>query len=133
MRAIDANVILRYLTNDVPSKAKQAEELLKRVEEGSEEVFLPDIILADIIWILEGYYKQPREEIREWITAIISLQGLIFSDKDTALNALDIYLDKKIDWSDAFAASQMLQREITEIYSFDRHFDKIGGIARVEP
>ena len=133
MRAIDANIILRYLTNDVPSQAKQAEELLKRVEEGSEEVFLPDIILADIIWILEGYYKQPREEIREWITAIISLQGLIFSDKDTALNALDIYLDKKIDWSDAFAASQMLQREITEIYSFDRHFDKIGGIARVEP
>lgn len=132
MRAIDANIILRYLTNDVPSQAKQAEELLKRVEEGSEEVFLPDIILADIIWILEGYYKQPREEIREWITAIISLQGLIFSDKDTALNALDIYLDKKIDWSDAFAASQMLQREITEIYSFDRHFDKIGGIARVE-
>ena len=132
MRAIDANIILRYLTNDVPSQAKQAEELLKRVEEGSEEVFLPDIILADIIWILKGYYKQPREEIREWITAIISLQGLIFSDKDTALNALDIYLDKKIDWSDAFAASQMLQREITEIYSFDRHFDKIGGIARVE-
>lgn len=94
---------------------------------------MPDIILADIIWILKGYYKQPREEIREWITAIISLQGLIFSDKDTALNALDIYLDKKIDWSDAFVASQMLQREITEIYSFDRHFDKIGGIARVEP
>lgn len=133
MRTIDANIILRYLTNDVPDQAKQAEELLKRVEEGSEDVFLPDIILADIIWILEGYYKQTREEIREWITAILSLQGLTFSDKETALNALDIYLDKKIDWSDAFTASQMLQREITEIYSFDKHFDKIDGIARIEP
>ena len=133
MRTIDANIILRHLTNDVPSQAKQAEELLKRVEEGIEEVFLPEIFLADIIWILEKYYKQPREEIREWITAIISLPGLIFSDKDLALNALDIYLDKRIDWSDAFASSQMLQREITEIYSFDKHFDKIGGIARIEP
>ena len=133
MRTIDANIILRHLTNDVPSQAKQAEELLKRVEEGIEEVFLPEIFLADIIWILEKYDKQPREEIREWITAIISLPGLIFSDKDLALNALDIYLDKRIDWSDAFASSQMLQREITEIYSFDKHFDKIGGIARIEP
>ena len=133
MRTIDANIILRHLTNDVPSQAKQAEELLKRVEEGIEEVFLPEIFLADIIWILEKYYKQPREEIREWITAIISLPGLIFSDKDLALNALDIYLDKRIDWSDAFASSQMLQREITEIYSYDKHFDKIGGIARIEP
>lgn len=133
MRTIDANVILRYLTNDVPDQAKQAEELLKKVEEGKEDIFLPDIILADIIWILEGYYKQTREDIREWITAILSLQGLIFSDKDMALNALDIYVNKQIDWSDAFTASQMLQREITEIYSFDTHFDRIEGIARIEP
>ena len=133
MRTIDANIILRYLTNDVPDQAKQAEKLLKRVEEGSEDVFLPDIILADIIWILEGYYKQPREDIREWITALLSLPGLTFSDKDMALNALDIYLDKKIDWSDAFAASEMLQREITEIYSFDKHFDRSDGIARMVP
>jgi predicted nucleic-acid-binding protein len=133
VRTVDVDVILRYLTNDVPDQAKQAEELLKRVEEGNERVFLPDIILADIIWILEGYYKQTREDIREWITAILSLQGLTFSDKDTALNALDIYVDKKTDWSDAFTASQMLQREITEIYSFDRHFDKIENIVRIEP
>lgn len=133
MRTIDANVILRYLTNDVPDQAKQAEDLLKRVEEGNENVFLPDIILADIIWILEGYYKQTRENIQEWVTAIVSLQGLVFSDKDLALNALDVYTEKRVDWSDAFTASQMLQGEITEIYSFDKHFDKIDGIARLEP
>lgn len=132
MRTIDANVILRYLTNDVPDQAKQAEELLKRVEAGTEDVFLPDIILADIIWILDGYYKQTREDIREWITTILSLQGLTFSDKDMALNALDIYVDNKIDWSDAFTASQMLQRGITEIYSFDKHFNRIEGIAKIE-
>ena len=133
MRSIDANVILRYLTNDVPEQAKQAEELLNRVEVGNEDVFLPDIIMADIIWILEKYYKQTREDIREWITAILSLQGLTFSDKEMALNSLDIYVAKKIDWSDASAAIQMVQRDITEIYSFDKHFDRIDGIIRIEP
>ena len=133
MRSIDANVILRYLTNDVPEQAKQAEELLNRVEVGNEDVFLPDIILVDIIWILEKYYKQTREDIREWITAILSLQGLTFSDKEMALNALDIYVAKKIDWSDASAAIQMVQRDITEIYSFDKQFDRIDGIIRIEP
>jgi predicted nucleic-acid-binding protein len=133
VKTIDANVILRYLTNDVPAQAKRAEELLKRIEEGKENVFMPDIILADIIWILEGYYKQPRELIREWITAILSLQGLEFSDKDLALTALDIYVDTVIDWSDAFTASQMLDKKITEIYSFDKHFNRIDGISRIEP
>ncbi len=64
MRTIDANVILRYLTNDIPEQAKQSGELLKRVEKGNEDVFLPDIILANIIWILEGYYKQTKKEKR---------------------------------------------------------------------
>lgn len=133
MRTIDANVILRYLTNDVPDQAKKVEELLIKVEEGSEDVFLPDIILADIIWILEGYYKQPRGQIREWMTAILSLPGLKFSDKDLALTALDIYVDTGIDWSDAFATGQMFKRKITEIYSFDKHFNRIKGIVRMEP
>lgn len=133
MRIIDANVILRYLTNDVPDQARRAGELLTKVEAGSEDVFLPDIILADIIWILEGYYKQSRAQIRDWITTILSLQGLEFSDKNIALDALDIYVDKGIDWSDAFAVSQMTERGITEIYSFDKHFSRVDSITRVEP
>lgn len=133
MRAIDANVILRYLTNDVPDQAGQAEELLKRVEAGDESVFLPDILLADIIWVLEGYYKQPREQIRDWVTTLLSLEGLKFSDESVALAALDIYVDQGIDWSDAFVASQLADRGITEIYSFDKHFDRVDGVTRVEP
>ena len=107
--------------------------MLKKVEAGAEEVFLPDIILADIVWILEGYYKQPRELIRDWIAAIISLQGLEFSDKSIALDALDIYVDKGVDWSDAFAASQMFATRMYEIYSFDKRFSNIDGIVRLEP
>lgn len=133
MRTIDANVILRYLTNDLPDQATRAGELLKKVEAGIEEVFLPDIILADIIWILEGYYKQSRTQIRDWVTIILSLQGLEFSDKNIALDVLDIYVEKGIDWSDAFTASQMSDRGITEIYSFDKHFSRVDSITRVEP
>jgi predicted nucleic-acid-binding protein len=133
VRIIDANIILRYLTNDVQDQAERAGELLTKVEAGSEEVFLPDIILADIIWVLEGYYKQSREQIREWITTILSMQGLRFSDKNVALDALDIYVDLGIDWSDAFVTGQMINHGIMEIYSFDRHFDRIGAIKKIEP
>ena len=133
MKAIDANVILRYLTNDVPSQAAQAEELFKKLESGSEDVWLPDIILADIIWILEGYYKQPRGKNQDWITTILSLPGMNFSNKTIALTALDIYVTKNIDWSDAFTASQLVDRGIVEIYSFDRHFDRIPVLTRSEP
>lgn len=133
MRTIDANIILRFLTNDLPDQANRAGILLKKLEQRREKVFLPDLILADIIWVLEGYYKQPRERIRDLIITILSLPGLIFSNKDIAFNALDIYVENKIDWTDAFTASQMIAQGITEIFSFDKHFDQIKGITRIEP
>lgn len=133
MKTIDANVILRFLTNDLPDQADRAGDLLKKVEDKREKVYLPDIILADVIWILEGYYKQPREQIRDWIIAILGLPGLEFSSKTIAFNALDIYVENRIDWTDAFAASQMIAQGITEIVSFDKHFDRIKGITRIEP
>lgn len=133
MKTIDANVILRFLTNDLPDQANRAGSLLKRVEDKLEKVYLLDIILADVIWILGGYYKQPREQIRDWIIAILSLPGLEFSSKKIAFDALDIYVENRIDWTDAFAASQMIAQGITEIVSFDKHFDRIKGITRIEP
>ena len=133
MKTIDANIILRFLTNDLPDQADRAASLLRKLENREDTAFLPDLILADIIWVLEGYYKQPRAQIRDWMTTILSLPGLEFSNKEMALTALDIYVENKIGWSDAFTASQMLACGITEIYSFDHHFDKIKGITRIEP
>ena len=133
MKTIDANIILRFLTNDLPEQAYRAAFLLHKLEQHDETVFLPDLILADIIWVLEGYYHQTREQIRDLMIAILSLPGIEFSNKDLAFNALDIYVEKKIDWTDAFTASQMVSQGITEIYSFDKHFDRIKGVNRIEP
>ena len=133
MKTIDANIILRFLTNDLPEQANRAASLLHKLEQHHETVFLPDLILADIIWVLKGYYHQTREQIRDLIIIILSLPGIKFSNKDVAFNALDIYVEKRIDWTDAFTASQMVTQGITEIYFFDKHFADIEGINRIEP
>jgi uncharacterized protein len=133
VRGIDANIILRYLTNDVPDQADRAEALLRRLEAGTELAFLPDIALADIIGILEGYYKKSRVQIGSWLTSIISLPGIEFSDKEVAFSALDIFVQQAVDWSDAFMAAQMAGRSMTEIYTFDRHFERTKVITGVEP
>ena len=133
MRALDANVILRFLTDDVPEQASRCSELLKRVEAGTEEVWLPDLVLADIIWTLEKYYKQPKKRIRALLIPILNLRSLRFSSKKTAQKALQLYAEKNLDWTDAVIAAQMLARKQSEIYSYDRDFDKLKGVTRLEP
>lgn len=130
---LDANILLRFLTNDVPEQAARCTELLVRVETGTEKVLLPDIVLADVIWTLEKFYKQPKARIREIMAPILSLRNLRFSSKEAALNALSLYVEKNVDWTDAFVAAQMIARGQRHIYSYDRDFDEIPQVVRIEP
>jgi len=132
-RIIDANIVLRFLTNDLPEQADRCTKLLKRVEDGMEEVILPELVLADIVWILEKFYCQPKEKIRDLLIALLNLRGLRHPNKKTAKEALRLYAEKNIDWTDAFVASQMFMQKRYEIYSYDTDFERIEGITRLEP
>ena len=133
IRGIDANILLRFLTNDVPAQAQRCETLLIEVQKGNCLVFLADITLADVIWTLEKYYKLPREDIRLAMTRIIELKGLQLANKAQALTALDHYVEKNVDWTDSFMAAQLTARGIKEIYSFDKHFKRFETLTKIEP
>jgi len=49
------------------------------------------------------------------------------------LLALEIYAQKSIDFEDSLAAARMRLDQIEVIYSYDRHFDKLAWVKRIEP
>ena len=130
---IDANIVLRFLTNDIPKQADRCTGLLKRIESGLEEAWLPDLVLADIVWTLEKFYKQPKQRIQELLIPILELKGLRHNNKKISKLAFQLYVEKNIDWTDAFVAAQMITQKKCEIYSYDGDFDKVDGINRLEP
>jgi predicted nucleic-acid-binding protein len=130
---IDANIILRFLTNDDPIKADACTRLLEKLEQNEIMLWLPDLVLADIIWTLEKFYRVKKTAISDYITPIIRLRGLHCSHKETIFSALRIYAFQNIDWTDAFVAAQMLSGGMETIYSYDFDFERIKGIIRVEP
>lgn len=130
---IDANILLRFLLDDQPEQATRCTELLKRAEAGTERVLLPDLVLADVVWTLEKFYRQPKSTIREWVLSILALRGVRFSNKAIAREALRLYAEKNLDWTDAFVAAHMLVTGQGRIYSYDRDFDRVTGIQRLEP
>ncbi len=132
-RVVDANILLRFLTNDEPAQAAACETLLLRVESGQEKVFLPDIVITDIVWTLEKFYQVGKKRINELLTPVLAAEGLICKDKGQILTALAIYANKNIDWTDAFVAAQMIENGQREIYSYDQDFDRLPEIMKLEP
>jgi len=133
MRVLDANILLRYLLRDVPGQAERARALIHRIRDGREEVYMPDIALADVVWTLHRFYKRTRQEIRDVLLPILEMNGLRMRDKATVIYAVLLFAELGIDFSDALIAAEMLRSGREEIYTYDRDFDRVPGLRRVEP
>ena len=69
MIAVDTNVLVRYVTNDEPTQARQAADLLA----GSDDVLIPHTVLLEMEWVLRAAYELGRPAI---LTAFRHVLGL---------------------------------------------------------
>lgn len=136
MRFLDANIILRYLTDDIPQKAERCLSLFQRADEGEIELTTSETIIAEVVYVLSSpkLYDLAPERIRDLLLPILDLKGLkLPASHHLYHQALELYATQGIDFEDALAVAHMRDKEIDEILSYDQHFDRIESITRVEP
>ncbi len=133
MRFVDTNVFLRFLVNDDPEKADACEMLFRRAITGEESLFTTDMVMAEIVWVLESYYELRKSDVREKLEKILNTQNLDCPNREIIINALAAYEEKNIDYIDAYNAFILKMKGIDEVYSYDRHYDRIKWMKRIEP
>jgi predicted nucleic-acid-binding protein len=125
----DTNLFLRYLTNDIPEQANAFEKLLRTALEGDCELVTSTLVMAEIVWTLESHYKISKREIRSKVLAILNTPGLVVEESEVILQAILWYVDKNVDFIDAFNAAWMLEHGIAVVSTYDRkHFTRFVGI-----
>lgn len=120
---IDTNLLVRYLTEDDPDKAKSVETLLIKAGKGEIKIVIPSVIIAELIWVLESFYKMEASEISQLVGSILNTPGIDTQDRNILREALKIYENKGRDFVDAWIVEFARERNIKTIYTFDkRHF-----------
>ncbi len=132
---IDTDVIIRLLTGDDLEKQARARDLFKRIEAGEATVFAPITTIADCVYVLSSpsLYKLPRPEVVGLLLSILRLRGFRLQDRRVVLKALDLYAATTLDFGDAYIVASMQRLGSRKVYSFDRDFDRIKEIQRLEP
>ena len=137
MKFLDTNVIIRYLTGDDEVKAEACFQLFQRAGRGDETLLTSETIIAEVVYVLSSKrapYRLGHSEIRDRLLPILMLRGLRSPHKQVCINALDIYSSSSsLDFEDALAVAHMQHRGITEIISYDKDFDAVPDIQRLEP
>ena len=125
----DTNLLLRYLTNDVPSQADAVESLIRQAGTGGITLVTTVLTIAEIVWTLESYYELDRIDIQAKVLAILNTPGLEVADRDLIVQASLEYVEKNVDFIDAYHAMWLDLHGMTTVYTFDRrHFSRFQGI-----
>ena len=90
METFDTNVIVRILVEDDPLQSKVALKAWQLALE-TNGVFLPKLVLAEVIWVLSVSYGFNRQAIYGVVSALFCTEGLEIEDKPCVLAALEDY------------------------------------------
>lgn len=118
MKIIDANIILRYLLNDVEDLAEEAEQIIE-----NNDVFVPNEVIAEVVYVLEKVYKVERIEIDNYLTEFFEKQNISVPDKDVLFAALKLFSSKKLDFIDTILYGYAKVKDY-EIFTFDKKLKK---------
>jgi predicted nucleic-acid-binding protein len=126
---LDTNVLIRHLTGDPPSQARRATVFLEQ----AEELLVPDLIVAEVVYVLESFYEVKRQRVAELVRAVIGFPAIVVVDEPLLLRALEVYEVDRLDFADAYLVASAEVTGVGAVMSFDRGIDRVGTIARVEP
>jgi uncharacterized protein len=113
--------------------ADLAAQLMQRVEDGQIELIVSAVAIAEVVWVLSSFYEYAPREISSLISTFLADDGIVSTQKTELLRALTLYEDKNIDFIDCLIEAEMVTEGIADIYSFDKHFDRLENVRRLIP
>ncbi|HRH20974.1 MAG TPA: type II toxin-antitoxin system VapC family toxin [Brevundimonas sp.] len=119
MRAIDTNVVVRFLTNDDKSQAKAA-----RLAVEAGDIFIPTTVLLEAEWVLRGAYGFTGAEIVAAMRGLVGLPGVAVENPARLAQALD-WMSRGMDFADALHLSSATG--CSAFLTFDRRLVKAAA------
>jgi len=126
---LDTNVLIRHLTGDPPAQARRATAFLER----AEELLVPDLIVAEVVYVLESFYEVERQRVAELVRAVIGFPAIVVVDEPLLLRALEVYEVDRLDFAEAYLVASAEASGVETIASFDRTIDRLATVQRLEP
>ncbi|MEM3041145.1 MAG: type II toxin-antitoxin system VapC family toxin [Nitrososphaerota archaeon] len=131
VRFIDSNIFIYHIDRN-PVFGEASQKILQRVESGEEAVSSTLVLEEVFIHVEQEYSARDIPSVLYSILSYVNLRIVPYTVEDM-LRAAEILEDAgfALDWDDAIIAAVMERFGLKEIYSNDRHFDRVPSIRRV--
>ncbi|MFT5133042.1 MAG: putative nucleic-acid-binding protein [Gammaproteobacteria bacterium] len=104
MKALDTNVLVRYLVQDDPGQSLIATRFIEKNCTTETPAFIGHIVLCELVWILESNYSLDREAISTLLERLMQVAQLIVMEPSCVWKALNDYKRSNVDFADHLLA-----------------------------
>lgn len=121
---LDTNIFIRYFIQDNPPQLKKARNIFDTIEKNQIRGFVSILVVDEIIWVLENYYKLSKLKYLPQLIELLALKDvrIIEFSKDMLLSILKRMQNVNIDFTDLYLFYISGEKNIL---TFDKGLKKI--------
>jgi predicted nucleic-acid-binding protein len=113
MVILDANAVLRFILGD---NEKMSSETKLVITENN--CFVPTEIIAEIVYVLSGFYNIPRGEVCDALLGFLSNKTISCADFTVVKTGLSLFAETNFDFVDCLLVGY--SRTGHKIFTFDK-------------
>ena len=132
MIGIDTNILVRYFTQDNLEQAQIVEQVISSYATSPNSLFINNIVMCELIWVLERGYKYSKEAIGAVIKQMLSTEEFAFENQELLWLALSQYTQNKLDFSDALIGEINKEFGCSKTLTFDQAAMKANNFKLAE-
>jgi len=126
MKALDTNILVRFLVKDDENQSESVYRLFKKAESEKDAFFVPLLVILETVWVLKAVYEISRPDILDAINDILYLPILKFEGQPALKRFLIDAQENSADLSDVLIACSARMSGCKTVLSFDKKATKFG-------
>jgi len=127
MRALDTNVLVRYLAQDDAKQSALATRLLERQMSGTDRGFISLVVLLETVWVMESRYGADAAMVADILGDLLKAPTLEVQDSAAVREAVRRYSQGGVDLHDCLIVALAAARK-ARVLTFDAKAAKRLGM-----
>lgn len=127
MIGLDANVLIRFVTQDDPVQSRRADEIMNSLS-AQEPGWISLTALAELVWVMSRRFRASRARIDSLVEGLLARKEIVVEGAELVHRAIHQYRIGNAEFSDYLIACAGQAAGCTHTLTFDRKAVKSAGM-----
>jgi predicted nucleic-acid-binding protein len=120
VKALDTNSLVRFLVQDDEVQSANVDQLFTAAEAPIEALYIPLVVVLELIWVLQSAYGVSRKDIIIAIDALLQMPALEFEKQGVLREFVGSAKGFRGDLADLLIAHSALASDCKAVLTFDK-------------